>query len=1234
MYKLIFSIFLLFSANFANSNPIPFGAGDVSDRIHEKSYGCAQGGWMYAAGLVENAIADCDPTGDANGIPIGDPVKRIPQVIDKAAEKPVGTHRWWGSLSFYGEMKNGNVGDEAAISPDPLITRISDSGIRISSIPNGLQLHAEKKVAYHMGLPFDEIFEGVAIANSQHSKLNAYMKDYSDGSVTAQWRDGNTKVMEATLVAGSPYIYFEVFSGQALIRSKSKNGHEKGIYYNENDSLGMWTNVADRHNNFLFVGEGNTQFSNVSSKETVITSDSGRFTLVWLPGNSNRHAALPTQSMIDDFTELALNRVAEQRIDYEVDPTTYQVKITHSYLDKKGNLVPTMAGLMPMHWKNSSQAPSQYKTRSARGIVKYAQTDQFTYSLPYVGVLPSFPSSISNLNQDTLRSHILEYIQQGKMNPKADLESYWAGKELGKVAQLAAIARDIGMTNEADRLITRLKTQLQDWFSSQTDGIPDLIRYLAYDSDWNTVIPGNLYDEFRAGSNINDHHFHYGYFVNAAVEICRVDRNWCGDNQYGPMVDLLIRDYAGGRNDQLFPYLRHFDPFFGFSWADGSLNFGLGNNNESTSEAANAYGAIILYGMLKGDQELVERGVYLHSSTTAAYWEYWNNLDGWRGLPDDYDNFFPEYDKITTSIIWSAGADFATWFSPKHKHILGIQGLPLNPLVLHIGQHKDYLVDYITLGLKNSHNGEPSGLGLTKDDWVDIWWNIVAMADAPRALADFNSVNFNYEPEYGSSKAHTYQWLHTFDALGSVASGTKSSITANHPAAVTFEKNGRISYLAYNAEMSAKDITFSDGVTLTVAPNSFGFRQADNPGNGKNDTQPPSAPGTPVATNITQSSASLHWEAAWDNVGVSRYSVNVANQTYTTTSTSLNISGLKAATTYSATVIAEDAMGNISAASISNFTTEPNSSGGTNPLPYIQELDNGDVKYNVTYPQAMQTVQIFARFEDSDVQFLAQNISASETQNSDGSVSYSLIHPGENYLSGDQLSVRFYAHSVSTNTIFLPGPDDATWSGSFTYNGSIVESPPTDVINFESTEVSANTYILQWDRASDESGVSHYELTINGASFTIYDTTYSGSGETGENIQASIVAVDNTGVRSVTPSKLSFILEETTVPKPEHSFVQTLANGDVMFLISFPTQMQNVQIFARKENNSMQFLASVMNATVNGDGSFSYTLVHPAANYSSGDEINVRFYAYSSDTGPRFLPGPSDSTWSTTFIYP
>ena len=48
--------------------------------------------------------------------------------------------------------------------------------------------------------------------------MDAKLHDYSEGAVTAGWYDGNTLVMEATFVYGSPYIFFEVF--QASHRSR------------------------------------------------------------------------------------------------------------------------------------------------------------------------------------------------------------------------------------------------------------------------------------------------------------------------------------------------------------------------------------------------------------------------------------------------------------------------------------------------------------------------------------------------------------------------------------------------------------------------------------------------------------------------------------------------------------------------------------------------------------------------------------------------------------------------------------------------------------------------------------------------------------------------------------------------------------------------------------------------------------------------------------------------------
>jgi endo-1,3(4)-beta-glucanase len=296
-----------------------------------------------------------------------------------------------------------------------------------------------------------------------------------------------------------------------------------------------------------------------------------------------------------------------------------------------------------------------------------------------------------------------------------------------------------------------------------------------------------LDESYGTHQQLNDHHFHYGYFVRAAAEICRIDASWCSEDAYGPMVELLIRDYAADRNDSLFPYLRNFDPANGISWASGHANFTLGNNNESASEAANAYGAMILYGLATGNNALVERGIYLHASSTAAFWEYWNNIDRYRGLGGDYDNFPENYKRMTTSIIWGAGATFSTWFSSAYAHILGIQGLPLNPLVLHLGQNTDYLADYTKLGLSESSNGLPSGL--SDGQWRDVWWNILALSNPQLAVDDYRSVNFNYTPEAGETKAHTYQWIHALNSLGHLVS-PKDGLTADSPAAIAFERMG------------------------------------------------------------------------------------------------------------------------------------------------------------------------------------------------------------------------------------------------------------------------------------------------------------------------------------------------------------------------------------------------------------------------------------------------------------
>ena len=777
-----------------------YGAGNISDTVNTAGWKCTvdHGNWIHNAGVVKPGVSSCNP--------IGTPTAINPQVVAPASTKPTMTHRWWGSIPFMGEMKVGASTDSGYITPDPLTARITDRGVRIMGIPSGLRAGTNDTI-YSIPDPFSEVFDGIAVGNSAYSNLDAFLKDYSDGSVTVQWKSGATAVMEATFVHGSPYVYFTALQGDLVVRTRSADGGEKGIFHQSGNNLGVWTEVAGNRNAFLIVGHDTTTFTGVNTNSIGVNNGTKRMTVAWLP----QLTGTPSAAMISQFAQYATQRVDKVNINYAVDRATNKVTVSHQY-QFGGAPVTTLAGMLPLHWKNSNQAVTNYKVRSARGVTKFAATNGFSYTIPYVGVLPYFPENIGDYNATQLRALVTEFVSQGTAKWNTATDTYWAGKNYGKVAELAAIARSIGMTSEANQLIAWLKAELQDWFRANTNGSLDTNKYFAYDSNWSTLL--GFDESFGSQQQLNDHHFHYGYFVRAAAEICRVDSAWCGTSQYGPMVELLIRDYAAGRDDAMFPYARNFDPAYGFSWASGHANFVLGNNNESTSEAANAYGAIVLYGMITGNNAITERGMYLHASSTATYWEYWNNIDRYKGLGGDYDNFAAGYTKPTTSIIWGNGHVFSTWFSGAYAHILGIQGLPLSPLVLHIGQHADYLTTYVNLGLSESTNGKPSGL--PNGQWRDVWWNIWSMTDGQAAVDDMLTYGVNnLIPEEGETKAHTYHWVYTLKQLGHLATGT-GALTANHPAAVAFNKNGIMTYIAYNFGCSALNVAYSDGTNFSV----------------------------------------------------------------------------------------------------------------------------------------------------------------------------------------------------------------------------------------------------------------------------------------------------------------------------------------------------------------------------------------------------------------------------------
>ena len=112
------------------------------------------------------------------------------------------------------------------------------------------------------------------------------------------------------------------------------------------------------------------------------------------------------------------------------------------------------------------------------------------------------------------------------------------------------------------------------------------------------------------------------------------------------------------------------------------------------------------------------------------------------------------------------------------------------------------------------------------------------------------------------------------------------------------------------------------------------------------DTEAPTAPTNLVATNETQTTIDLTWDAASDNVGVTGYDVYQGSTNIgTVTTTSTQVTGLTANTTYNFTVYAKDEAGNVSNASnTASATTLPESSSGCSnaitTYPYHEGFEN------------------------------------------------------------------------------------------------------------------------------------------------------------------------------------------------------------------------------------------------------------------------------------------------------
>ncbi|MCX7345481.1 MAG: glycosyl hydrolase, partial [Alphaproteobacteria bacterium] len=257
------------------------------------------------------------------------------------------------------------------------------------------------------------------------------------------------------------------------------------------------------------------------------------------------------------------------------------------------------------------------------------------------------------------------------------------------------------------------------------------------------------------------------------------------------------------------PFLRNFDPYEGHSWASGDANFDAGNNQESSSEAVNAWAGLMLWGEATGDRKLRDLGAFLLTSEIASVNQYW--------FDPDRQVLAPEYGKPFAAMVFGGKYAFNTWWTQEPRQIFGINLLPITTASTYLAADPQYiraLVAALPADVK-AYQARGGDDGTPADIWQDVIASYAALGDPESGTSLWNRKG---NVEWGETRSHTAYWLASLREMGT----PDLSVTADTPLYAVFkDKSGARTYLAYNARSSPIKVTFSTGKSVDVAPKSL-----------------------------------------------------------------------------------------------------------------------------------------------------------------------------------------------------------------------------------------------------------------------------------------------------------------------------------------------------------------------------------------------------------------------------
>lgn len=623
-----------------------------------------------------------------------------PTALWADATAPLPTTTWWQRLTL-----NSGI---AIVHPLPYQVRIEDGGPQIAFAPPLVDATVAR-------VPF---FQDLSLG-AQDPLGTRQVIDHGPLSATVQWIDGG-RTLTVPIVRGMPYVTAQYVDHTPVVRLnnpiQSVNG--QGVPQTLTDTrfeltFGDETWVIYTSSPITFDVAVTTMTASGSFSGSLRAAVTTPDTAAVLDAHAGR---IPTGGTVDASVA---DDEATLSFDWESEGTgdLLMMRLPHHE--------PTLTGV--------TQTSASIMTIRGEMVGVVGDRWEMVEPLPTIGFRA--PSGIAPERLEAVRSALQEDINLGVSSQ----DSYRAGKQVALLGRHAIIADELGETALAEQYRTNLRTVLEPWLNG-TNSEP-----LVYDTSWGGVVTSLLDDpnaNFGQGY-YNDHHFHYGYHVYAAAALAEGQPEWI--DTWGDAVEHLIRDYANpsDADPHHTPY-RVKDWYAGHSWAAG-IREDDDRNQESTSEAVNAYYAIALWGEVKGDDRIRDYGRLLMALELRAAHTYWQ-IDS-----DNPIYSSPFADNRVVGILFENRAEYRTFFGNRTEWIHGIQWLPFTPaselLLRRSWMDEAYPVAATSLGAPDIEEGWRGFVIMARGiSRPDIAW------DAAQSLDAYDD---------GNSKTNTLYWLAT-----------------------------------------------------------------------------------------------------------------------------------------------------------------------------------------------------------------------------------------------------------------------------------------------------------------------------------------------------------------------------------------------------------------------------------------------------------------------------------------